>query len=91
LGKVATTKLSSRGQVVIPEEVRNRLHLTTGMQFVVIGAGDAIILKTIALPEIDQYNKLMDEARTKAREVGLKQSDIESSIKRVRKGRRQQA
>ncbi len=43
----ATTKLSSKGQVVIPEEVRNDLGLNEGDQFVVIGQGDAVILKVI--------------------------------------------
>ena len=40
----ATTKLSSRGQVVIPEEIRNNLGLNEGDQFLVIGEGDAVIL-----------------------------------------------
>jgi len=43
----ATTKLSSKGQVVIPEDVRNDLGLTEGDRFVVIGQGDAVILKVI--------------------------------------------
>jgi len=34
---VATTKLSSRGQVVIPENIRKKLQLKAGTQFVVIG------------------------------------------------------
>ena len=46
----ATTKLSSKGQVVIPEEVRNDLGLKEGDQFIVIGHRDAVILKTIAPP-----------------------------------------
>jgi AbrB family looped-hinge helix DNA binding protein len=43
----ATTKLSSKGQVVIPEEVRNDLGLNEGDPFVVMGQGDAVILKVI--------------------------------------------
>ena len=46
----ATTKLSSKGQVVIPEEARNDLGLNEGDQFVVIGQGDAVILKVITPP-----------------------------------------
>ncbi len=34
---LATTKLSSKGQVVIPEEIRLRLGLKEGTQFVVVG------------------------------------------------------
>ena len=43
----ATTKLSSRGQVVIPEEIRNNLGLSEGDQFLVTSEGDTVILKTI--------------------------------------------
>jgi AbrB family looped-hinge helix DNA binding protein len=41
MNSYATTKLSSKGQVVIPEEVRNDLGLNEGDQFVVIGQGYA--------------------------------------------------
>ena len=33
----ATRKLSSKGQVVIPEEIRDQLGLKTGSQFIVLG------------------------------------------------------
>ena len=42
---VATTRLSSRGQVVIAEAVRERLALKPGTEFVVIGNADVVILK----------------------------------------------
>ena len=37
---IATTRLSSKGQIVIPEEVRKALGLEPGAQFVVMGADD---------------------------------------------------
>lgn len=42
---VATTKLSTKGQVVIPESIRKKLHLKTGTQFVVVAENDLVILK----------------------------------------------
>jgi AbrB family looped-hinge helix DNA binding protein len=39
MGTLATTRMSSKGQIVIPEEVRKRLYLKTGAQFVVVGEG----------------------------------------------------
>lgn len=47
---VATTKLSSKGQVVIPESIRKSLRLKEGDQFVVVGQGDSVIFKTISPP-----------------------------------------
>ena len=34
---VTTTRLSSKGQVVIPEAIRRRLRLDPGAEFVVLG------------------------------------------------------
>ena len=41
----ATTTSSSKGQVVIPEAIRERLGLKTGAQFVVVADRDVVILK----------------------------------------------
>ena len=40
MASIATTKLSSKGQVVIPEEIRKQLGLKEGDQFVVVGQDD---------------------------------------------------
>jgi AbrB family looped-hinge helix DNA binding protein len=84
----ATTKLSSKGQVVIPEEVRNDLGLKEGDQFIVIGRGDAIILKTITPPSIDQFESLLAQARIEARKSGIKKSQLKAAITKVRRRRK---
>ncbi len=50
MGSLATTRLSSKGQVVIPEEIRERLGLKEGTQFVVVGERDVVILLPCPLP-----------------------------------------
>ncbi len=42
----ATTRLSSKGQIVIPEEIRERMGLHTGDRWVVLAEEAAIKLKT---------------------------------------------
>lgn len=83
----STTKMSSKGQVVIPEEIRENLHLKEGDQFVVIGKGDTVILKSITPPSIDQFEKMLAEARTQAKRTGLKKSDLKAAIAKVRRGK----
>ncbi len=83
----ATTKLSSRGQIVIPEEIRENLHLKEGDQFVVIGKGDTVILRAIAAPSMDEFEELLGEARHSAKKAGLKKNDIKAAIKKVRRQR----
>ncbi len=85
--KLATTRMSSKGQVVIPESIREKLGLHEGAQFVVVGKGDAVILKAIAPPAMDQFEALLKEARRRARRAGLKKSDVKEAISKARKRR----
>lgn len=85
MASYATTRLSSKGQVVIPEEIRNDLGLSEGDQFVVIGEGDAVILKTINPPKIEEFNKLLDQARLAAKRAGITRADVKAAIAKVRR------
>ena len=69
--KPSTTKLSSRGQVVIPEEIRDRLGLKPGAQFVVVGEGDVVVLKALEAPKMTDFRVLLDKAQKSAEEAGL--------------------
>jgi AbrB family looped-hinge helix DNA binding protein len=84
MASLATTKMSSKGQVVIPEEIRRRLKLKAGSQFVVIGEQDVVILKAISPPSMDDFEHLVGEARNRAREAGLKPSDVLRAIRKAR-------
>jgi AbrB family looped-hinge helix DNA binding protein len=79
--------MSSKGQVVIPEEIRKRLRLKAGSQFVVVGEKDTVILKAISPPSLEEFDDLITEARKQARTAGLKRSDITAAIAKGR-GRR---
>ena len=87
MAKVATTKMSSKGQVVIPEEVRERLGFEPGTQFVVVGEGDVVILKVVSALSIAEFDELVADARRQARTVGMKRGDIARALARVRAGR----
>jgi len=84
---VATTRMSSKGQVVIPEEVRSGLGLKEGSQFVVVGERDTVILKMIPPLAMEEFDALRAKARAQARRLRLKPSDIGATIARVRSPR----
>lgn len=81
---LATARMSSKGQVVIPEDVRNKLGLKAGSQFVVVGENDVVIMKTITKPSMRDFDNLIKKARKQARSVGMTKSDISKAIASVR-------
>ena len=81
---LATTKMSSRGQVVIPESIREKLGLEAGVQFAVVGQDDVVMLKVVTPPSIKEYAELTKRLRKAAREAGLKKADIPKAIARAR-------
>jgi AbrB family looped-hinge helix DNA binding protein len=81
---LATTKMSSKGQIVIPEDIRKRLNLKPGAQFVVVGENDVVILKAITEPALDEFDVLIEQARTQAKRAGLKRKDIDAAIAKAR-------
>ena len=85
MASIATTKLSSKGQVVIPENVRKELGLEPGAQFVVMGEGDVVILKKIEAPNRREFLALAAKARRQTRRAGMKRSDIKKAVRAVRR------
>jgi len=87
MSTLATTKMSSKGQVVIPEEIRKKLGLEAGTQLVVVAGDGVVILKEITPPSMSEFDELIGEARRQAREAGLTRSDVRRVIDEVRSGR----
>ena len=81
---VDITRMSSKGQVVIPGDIRESLGLDTGTKFVVWGDKDTVILKKIGRPSSAEVGRLFTEGSKFARKVGLKKTDIKTAIKYVR-------
>ena len=82
---VSTTKMSSKGQVVIPEQIRTQLDLEAGSRFVVVGDKDVVILKRITTPALTEFDGLIKQARSQASAAGLKKSDIDNAVMQARK------
>jgi AbrB family looped-hinge helix DNA binding protein len=81
---LATTRMSSKGQVVIPESIRKRLDLKEGIQFLVVGDEDVVILKVVTAPNMNEFDDLIKQARKQAKEVGLQSKDISSAVAKAR-------
>lgn len=80
------TRLSGKGQVVIPREVRRKMELREGMKFLVFGLEDTIVLRKIQVSEEKlRLKQLLAEARVSAKKHGLSEREIERLVHTVRK------
>ena len=79
------TSLSTRGQVVIPNNIRENMNLAPGAKMIIIQEGDNILLKPIKAPKMSQFDKLIALGDKVRNELNLKERDVDKAIKNVRK------
>jgi AbrB family looped-hinge helix DNA binding protein len=79
------TRLSERGQIVIPTDIRRSMKLKEGERFVVMGIGDMIVLRKLELSqERLRLKKLIKESRRKAKR-GFTEREVQRLIQQTRK------
>lgn len=80
------TRLSERGQIVIPTELRKSMHLKEGERFIVTGLGDTIILRKLELSqERLRLKRLIRQSSEKARKSGFTEKEVERLIEKTRR------
>jgi AbrB family looped-hinge helix DNA binding protein len=82
------TRLSSKGQIVVPRRIRERLHLKDGEIFLIFGTNDTLVLKRVQEPSSAEFKKLLIRSRKLAKEKGLTKKDMEHAISEVRNANR---
>jgi antitoxin PrlF len=86
--EVNVTKLSSRGQVVIPRDMREKLRLEEGTGLLVFRIGDSIILKSTSETSAGELASNLETIREKIRELKLTREDVSAEIRAARKRRK---
>jgi len=88
---IETIKMSSKGQVVIPQEMREEMHAKEGTVFAIVGSKDTLVLKKIMTPSkeelIRELKIIAKEGSKRAEKLGIKKSDIPHLVHRIRKAR----
>ena len=82
------TKISSKGQVVIPRDIREKLKLKEGMLLIVIEQDDVVILKKTEIPEIKPWRIVARSFRESAKKSGFTKDDLMDMIEKVRKAKK---
>jgi AbrB family looped-hinge helix DNA binding protein len=76
----------SRGQIVIPKDIRRELGIEEGTGFYMYTITDeGILLKKIDAKDLGENKKIIDELTEKAKSVGIDPKNISKSVKKYRK------
>lgn len=86
---VEMIKMSSKGQIVIPQDIRTEIHASEGTIFAVVSGRDSIILKKVATPSkedlICELGKIAKEGKKRLEAKGIKEADIPCIVEKARK------
>ena len=86
---VEIIKMSSKGQIVIPQDIRAEIHASEGTIFAVISERDSIVLKKVATPSkedlISELQNIAKEGKKRLEAKGVKEADISSIVEKSRK------
>ena len=83
------TKITSKGQVVIPQDIREGNMIKPGERFIVYDLEDSIVLKRIknleAAKTIDEFEKAFRSTWETAKKRGVTNKDVKVEIAAYRK------
>ncbi|MGB7552748.1 MAG: AbrB/MazE/SpoVT family DNA-binding domain-containing protein [Candidatus Korobacteraceae bacterium] len=82
-----TTRISSRGQIVIPSPVRKALALEPGTTFLVIARKDTIVLHRLQEPPWQFFDDMVRQARKQGRQHDAAMQGFAKVMKKLRYGR----
>ncbi len=88
MADVEFTKLSSKGQIVIPQSVREELKLDEGTAFAVLAKKDTILLKKIKMPKVKSWEEITKPLKEAAKKAGLMEEEVPIIVHRFRAKRR---
>jgi bifunctional DNA-binding transcriptional regulator/antitoxin component of YhaV-PrlF toxin-antitoxin module len=90
--KVMTTKMSSKGQVVLPEALRQMYGWESGTAFTILAYKGSIIMQPLKTPTEEEiaseFESAFREARQQAKAAGMTPMDISGAISGARCERR---
>lgn len=84
MAQLQVTSVSSKGQVVIPNEIRAILGISSGTKMIVFTDGSNVLLKPIQEPRFEVFKKLVKESDTIIKNSGLKKNAMRKIIKQAR-------
>jgi AbrB family looped-hinge helix DNA binding protein len=78
------TSVSTKGQVVIPKSIRQKLGISSDSKLMVMTDGENILMKLVKPLHLDEFTDLINESRLVAEKQNLSFEDIKEVLNEVR-------
>ncbi len=80
-------KMSPKGQLVVPQEIRKTEEFEAGDRFVAIPVKEGVLFKKVEMPNVKvEFEKLSKEIEAHFKKQKITSKDVKGAIKWVRKG-----
>lgn len=81
---IDTAKLSSKGQMVIPDSLRKRYGWMPGITLMLIGTGDSVVIQPMPQPDPVAVRKAVAEAEIATSSIGERLSSARERLAAVK-------
>jgi len=80
---IETAKMSSKGQVVVPEAFRKRYGWRAGSTLLMLGASGGVLLQTLPVPDEREVERVMSETKVAAASVKARLKSAKRSLDKL--------
>lgn len=86
MSETEIVKMSSKGQLVVPLDIRHMAGLKEGEKFVAFPIKEGVVFKKIEIPKVTlEFDALAKDVEEQFRKNKIKKKDISGAIKWARK------
>lgn len=79
-------KMSPKGQLVVPQEIREMEDFRPGDRFVPLPVKEGVLFKKVEIPNVKlEFEKLSKEIEAQFKKQKVKESDVEEAVQWARK------
>ena len=83
---IELVKMSEKGQLVVPQEIRESSNLSPGERFVAFPIQNGVLFKKVDMPKVKlDFESLAKDIESQFKKNKVKESDVEVAIKWARK------
>jgi bifunctional DNA-binding transcriptional regulator/antitoxin component of YhaV-PrlF toxin-antitoxin module len=85
-GDIELVKMSNKGQLVVPFDVRQTANLTPGERFMAFPVEEGVLFKKVNIPKVKlNFNSLAKEIEAQFKKNNISKSDVKGAIRWARK------